>query len=170
MQTYENKQALIDEINKRAGLFIHEFDDVTNANKDTPAENIDRTPAQMIAYQLGWMSLILEWEREERHGKPVITPTPGYKWNALGGLYQHFYQEYADYSISELCTLFSERVRDIIAFLDTLSEDETFLPGGRKWASSTPSNWPIWKWIQVNTVAPFTSFRTKIRRWKKLHG
>ncbi|MER2002308.1 MAG: ClbS/DfsB family four-helix bundle protein, partial [Carnobacterium inhibens] len=24
-----------------------------------------------------------------------------------------------------------------------------------------------WKWIHINTVAPFTNFRTKIRKWKK---
>ncbi len=147
---YENKQALIDEINKRAGFFIHEFDDVANVNKDTLIEGIDRDTGAMIAYQLGWMSLILEWERKERDGKPVVTTAPGYKWNALGGLYQHFYQEYAVLFNFCICALFSERVRDIIAFLDTLSEDDLFLPGGRKWASSTPSNWPVWKWIQVN--------------------
>ncbi len=170
MQTYENRQALIDEINKRACLFILEFDEVANADRDTLAEGVDRTPAQMIAYQLGWMSLILRWEREEQEGKTVITPAPGYKWNALGNLYQRFYQDYASCSVSELCVLFSEKVCDIIAFLNTLSEDELFLPGYRKWASSNPSNWPIWKWVQVNTIAPFTSFRAKIRKWKKVHS
>ncbi|MDU5101023.1 MAG: ClbS/DfsB family four-helix bundle protein, partial [Clostridium butyricum] len=24
------------------------------------------------------------------------------------------------------------------------------------------------KWIHINTVAPFKSFRTKIRKWKKI--
>ncbi|KWZ73162.1 hypothetical protein HMPREF3198_01521 [Winkia neuii] len=31
-----------------------------------------------------------------------------------------------------------------------------------------PSAWPVWKWVHINTVAPFTTFRTKIRKWKKL--
>lgn len=170
MQKYENKQKLIDAINKSADLFIHEFADVANADKDTLIESVDRTPAQMIAYQLGWMSLLLEWEKKEQNGKAAVMPAPGFKWNALGGLYQNFYREYANYSISELSVLFSEKASDIVAFLNMLTEDEVFLPGGRKWASSTSSNWPIWKWIQVNTVAPFTSFRTKIRKWKKLTG
>ena len=47
------------------------------------------------------------------------------------------------------------------------SQEELFEPGHRQWASSTPSAWPVWKWIHVNTVAPFTSFRMKIRRWKR---
>ena len=168
MQGYDNKQALIDEINERAELFIHEFDNVANADKDKRKDGVDRTPAQMIAYQLGWMSLILDWEKEEQEGKNVITPSAGYKWNNLGDLYQSFYREYENDSLSELRELFSQKVQDIVIFLTGLSEDEVFLPGGRGWAASTPSNWPVWKWIHINTVAPFTSFRAKIRKWKKL--
>lgn len=37
----------------------------------------------------------------------------------------------------------------------------------RNW-SSNKAQWPIWKWIHINSVAPFKNFRTKIRRWKKL--
>lgn len=170
MQKYENKQALIDEIDKRAELFFHEFDSVADEDKDQRENGVDRTPAQMIAYQLGWMSLILDWERAEQEGKTAVTPFSGYRWNNLGGLYQSFYRECEGNSLSELCDLFSERVHDITGFLAGLSEEEIFLPGGRRWASSTPSNWPVWKWVHINTVAPFTSFRTKIRKWKKLHG
>ncbi len=28
--------------------------------------------------------------------------------------------------------------------------------------------WEVYKFIHVNTVAPFGTFRTKIRKWKKL--
>nr|WP_231284711.1 ClbS/DfsB family four-helix bundle protein [Leptotrichia hofstadii] len=48
------------------------------------------------------------------------------------------------------------------------TEKELFKQNQRQWASTTPSNWPIWKWIHINTVAPFKTFRTKIRKWKKL--
>ncbi len=48
MQGYENKQALINEIRKRANLFISEFDSVNSADKDVSVEEVDRTPAQMI--------------------------------------------------------------------------------------------------------------------------
>ncbi|AQP77350.1 hypothetical protein B0X25_10755 [Listeria monocytogenes] len=26
----------------------------------------------------------------------------------------------------------------------------------------------MYKWIHINSVAPFTNFRTKIRKWKKI--
>ncbi|MGG7177400.1 ClbS/DfsB family four-helix bundle protein [Clostridium paraputrificum] len=168
MQEYENKLALINEINKRAELFIDEFKGISNEYKDKLVEGVDRTPAQMIAYQLGWISLILNWEKKEQEGDTVVTPSPDYRWNNLGGLYENFYEEYEGYTLSELINHFQNKVKEIISFVDSLSDEELFLPSGRKWSSSTPSNWPIWKWIHINTVAPFKSFRTKIRKWKKL--
>jgi hypothetical protein len=167
---YESKKALIDEITKSAKLFIDEFRSINNLDKDVFVNGVDRTPSQMIAYQLGWLNLILSWEQDNKEGKNVITPAPDYKWNNLGGLYQSFYDKYANDSIETLIELFNQDVHKIIQLVESYNDQELFEQGGRQWASSTPSNWPIWKWIHINTVAPFKTFRTKIRKWKKIKG
>lgn len=169
MVEYENRQELILEISKRAKLFIEEFNDINEKDKDKLIEGVDRTPTQMIAYQLGWMNLILHWEKQEKEGQIVMTPTPDYKWNNLGGLYENFYKQYDGYTLKDLCTMFTKAEQQIIELINNYTDIELFQQGGRKWSSSTPSNWPIWKWIHINTVAPFKSFRTKIRKWKKLN-
>lgn len=79
MQEYSSKKELIDEINKRAVLFINEFIEITDENKDTLVEGVDRGPAQMIAYQLGWMNLILLWEEKNKNDETVVTPSENYK-------------------------------------------------------------------------------------------
>ncbi len=167
MQEYANKIELMHEIEKTSHLFIREFADVTEAQKNLIVEGVDRTPAQMIAYQLGWMSLLLSWEKDEKNGQTVVTPAPGYKWNQLGGLYQSFYETYQEDSIRDLEQHFADKVKEILDWIQTLPENVLFQQSQRQWASSTPSNWPVWKWIHINTVAPFQSFRTKIRKWKK---
>jgi len=121
----------------------------------------------MIAYQLGWLHLILDWEKQEQQGTTVVTPHVDYKWNNLGGLYDSFYKQYENYSLQELRGIFEEAVQKIISLTEGYTDTELFQPGGRKWASSTPANWPVWKWIHINTVAPFKTFRSKIRKWKK---
>lgn len=153
MQSYESKKELIAEIEKTAVQFISEFVDVKETDKDKLIDGVDRTPAQMISYQLGWLDLIMKWDKDEQAGKTVITPGEGYKWNNLGALYQNFYNKYASYSLSELQKMFKEKVNTFIKWLDNFTEEEVFTPGSRKWASSTPSNWPIWKWVHINTVA-----------------
>jgi hypothetical protein len=168
VQEYADKEELIAEIQKTANLFICEFEDCREAGKDTTIPGVDRTPAQMIAYQLGWMALLRKWDAEELSGHVPELPAPGLKWNALGKLYQQFYDEYGRYSLAELSVMFKDAVNSLCLWIDGFSGEELFKTGGRKWASSTPSNWPIWKWIHINTVAPFKSFRGKIRKWKKL--
>lgn len=170
MQEYVDKNALIIEIKKTAKLFISEFDTISEDDKSLRLEEVDRTPQEIIAYQLGWMKLLLGWDKDERCGKEVVTPAPGYKWNQLGNLYQGFYKQYQDESLSMLVDLFNSTVDELIQWLSYFSEEELFCPEGRKWASSTPSNWPVWKWVHINTVAPFKSFRSKIRKWKKLYS
>ncbi len=170
MQGYESKQALIAEIEKTAALFFSEFSDVQEDDKDKLIDGVERTPSQMIAYQLGWLDLIMGWDKNEAEGKEVVTPCEGYKWNNLGALYQSFYERFSSYSLAELQELFKEKVLFFVEWLDGFAEEEGFTVGSRKWASSTPSNWPVWKWVHINSVAPFKSFRSKIRKWKKLNA
>jgi len=115
------------------------------------------------------MGLIRGWDKDELAGKEVVTPAPGYKWNQMGELYQGFYDNHKDISLAELTQMFQKSVDSLVEWLGGFCDDELFKSGGRKWASSTPSNWAIWKWVHINTVAPFKSFRSKIRKWKKLN-
>ncbi|MCD0037583.1 ClbS/DfsB family four-helix bundle protein, partial [Streptococcus agalactiae] len=45
-----------------------------------------------------------------------------------------------------------------------------FKPHMRKWAdgATKPATWEVYKFIHVNTVAPFGTIRNKIRKWKKI--
>ena len=170
MQGYESKEALVAEIRRTAELFIREFDDVAEADADTRLEGVDRTPREMLAYQLGWMALMRGWDADELAGKDVVTPAPDCKWNQMGALYQGFYDRHADEPLEQLKRAFEADVEALTQWVEGFSDEELFEPGGRKWAQSTPSNWPVWKWIHTNTVAPFKSFRSKIRKWKKARG
>jgi hypothetical protein len=166
MREYQDKEELLETIEKTYRLFASEFDEVPSDKINVRLPGVDKTPQEMLAYQLGWLALVMSWEQDELRGKSVITPSPGYKWNQLGLLYQHFYAEYNSYSLLQLRTLLDERVALWCAWIAGLSEEELFTPGVRCW-TVTSANWPLWKWLHINSVAPFMSFRTKIRKWKK---
>ena len=99
MRAYENKEELKIEINKAFGKYISEFEDIPESLKDKRFAEVDRTPAENLAYQVGWTSLVLKWEEDERNGLPVKTPSNEFKWNQLGELYQWFTDTYAHLSI-----------------------------------------------------------------------
>lgn len=170
MRTYLDKKDLKAEINKKFEKYITEFDDIPESLKDKRVEEVDRTPAENLSYQVGWTTLLLKWENDEKEGLEVKTPSEEFKWNQLGELYQYFTDTYAHLSIEELRNILEENVESICEMIDSLSEEELFMPHKREWADNATKTavWEVYKFIHINTVAPFGTFRTKIRKWKKL--
>lgn len=170
MRTYENKEELKAEIKKAFEKYILEFDDIPEIMKDKRINEVDRTPAENLAYQVGWTTLVLKWEEDEKKGLDVKTPSDKFKWNQLGELYDWFTDTYAHKSLKELKELLTKNVEEIFLMIDEFTEEELFKPHMRKWAddATKTATWEVYKFIHVNTVAPFGTFRTKIRKWKKL--
>lgn len=167
MREYSGKKELVDTIQKKYQKYISEFATIPENLKEKRVEDVDKTPSENLSYQLGWINLLLQWEKDEQQGKNVKTPAKGYKWNNLGGLYQSFYNQYGSFSLKEQEILLTKSVMELCKWINSLSDKELFEPEQRKWAT-TKAKWPLWKWIHINTVAPFTNFRIKIRKWKKL--
>ena len=167
MKTYQSRQILVDEINRTYELFREEFEGIGPNSFDLRLEDIDKTPREMIAYQIGWLTLVRLWDRDELEGLAVVTPSPRYKWNQLGGLYLEFYTQYKNCSSDELLKTFRDAKDDFVLWVLSLDDSVLFEPRKRAWAT-TSANWPLWKWIHINSVAPFTNSRPKIRKWKRL--
>lgn len=137
---------------------------------DKRVDEVDRTPAENIAYQVGWTTLLLQWEENEQTGRKVNTPSDQFKWNRLGELHQWFTDTYAHLSLEESKARLKENITSIYMMIDSLSEKEFFKPHMRVWADEPTKTavWEVYKFIYVNTVAPFETFRTKIRKRKKV--
>ncbi|NSC72567.1 ClbS/DfsB family four-helix bundle protein, partial [Blautia obeum] len=43
---------------------MSEFDIIPESLKDKSVEEVDRTPAVNLAYQVGWTTLVLKWESD----------------------------------------------------------------------------------------------------------
>lgn len=170
MRVYKNKEELKTEINKTFKKYILEFDNIPEVLKDKRVNEVDRTPAENLAYQVGWTTLLLKWEEDEKNGIQVKTPSDKFKWNQLGELYQYFTDTYAHLSLQELKIKLNKNINSIYIMIDLLSEEELFKPHMRKWSDEATKTaiWEVYKFIHINTVAPFSSFRTKIRKWKKV--
>lgn len=170
MKQYASKEELKEEIIKSYKKYIEEFNDIDENLKDKRIEEVDRTPAENLSYQVGWTSLLLKWEESEKAGIEVKTPSEKFKWNELGKLYEWFNESYSNLSLKELKSILDENINKILKLIDDMTEEELFNPHMRRWADDATKTavWEVYKFIHVNTVAPFKTFRTKIRKWKKL--
>ena len=166
MIQYKNKQELIEAINKAYEKFVVEFLEVKNEEIHKRIESVEKTPAEMIAYQIGWLNHIMQWEKDELAGKEVIIPAPGIKWNEIGKLVQTFYDKHNKGDIKSMLSEFAKTKEEFVEWVATLDEKTLFELNQRKWAY-IKAGWPVWKWLHINSVAPFTNFRPQIRKWKK---
>ncbi|CAM4391674.1 ClbS/DfsB family four-helix bundle protein [Paenibacillus typhae] len=163
---YNSKQELLDTIHTNYILFDAEFTGISDRHRNLRIPEVDKTPGEIIAYQLGWLHLVMGWDKAELAGRSVPMLSADYKWNQLGGLYQSFYKEYESYTLTELRGLLRQAEQEWLAWVGSLTEEELFTQGVRVWTGSK-DNWPMARWIHINSAAPFKTFRAKIRKWKK---
>ena len=166
MTQYKNKQDLIGAINKSYDLFVAEFEGIKDSEMHVRKSGVDKTPAEMIAYQIGWLNHVMQWEKDELAGKVVVTPAPGIKWNEIGKLVQTFYEKFNKGSMAAMLAHFDKTKREFVAWIESLDEKTLFELNTRKW-TYIKAGWPMWKWLHINSVAPFTNFRPQIKKWGK---
>ena len=83
MRTYRDKEYLKNEIRQSFEKYISEFDTVPEALKDKRVPGVDRTPAENLAYQVGWTTLLLKCEADEKRGMDVKDRKVQFKWKQL---------------------------------------------------------------------------------------
>jgi hypothetical protein len=141
-----------------------EFDVVSPESERNQSVEGNLSCCDMVSYQVGWARLLMGWEQQESEGNAAAMPAEGFKWNQLRELAQSFYEKDSNKSLRQLRTEFKTCYQELAAWIESLSEKELFEPHQRNW---TGDKWAIVKWIQVNSIAPYRSARTKVRRWKK---
>lgn len=159
-----NKRELLNSFDAAFSKLFDELASVPFEQERVPGIEGGLSPCDLVAYQIGWGRLLLAWDRLEAQGRPVEMPAHGFKWNQLGPLARSFYQEFGDHTLAQLLSRFAALADEIRGFIEASSEGLLFGVGERRWAGA---KWPLAKWIQVNTVAPYGSARTKLRKWKK---
>ncbi len=166
MRICENREEVKNEINKSFAKYISEFNDIPEHLKDMRVDEVDRTPAENLAYQVGGTTLIIKLQLDERKRLYVKTPSDNFKWNQLGKLYQWFTDTYAHLSLKDLKAMLNENINMIYEMIESLNDEELFEQHMRKCADETTKTavWKVYKFIHFNTIAPFGTFRTKIRK------
>ncbi len=144
-----------------------EFDAVNLENERKGEIGDGISCCDVIAYQLGWGKLLMGWEKIELSGQLAEMPAPGFKWNQLSELAKLFYREHENRSLQDLRQEFFDLYQSLMEWINTLSEKQLFEPRQCQW---TGDKWARVKWIQINTIAPYQSARTKVRRWKRQAG
>lgn len=127
------------------------------------ADGTAMSPADLVAYLIGWNELVLKWLDRDDRGEPVDFPEAGFKWNQLGLLAQKFYADYSTLDWQELLARLRDAKAGLIATITTRSDQELY---GIAWNGK----WTKGRMIQFNTSSAYANARARIRAWQKAQG
>lgn len=125
--------------------------------------------ADLIAYQIGWGKLLINWYEIGLKGKTPQMPGEGFlKWDYTG-LAKHFYEKYGcNDSIQQEQEFFNvvKRIIDITEYeFETNNLDKLGVWG---WCTLTSGKqWPLSKWITVNSASSYKRAISLINRFIK---
>lgn len=125
--------------------------------------------ADIIAYQVGWANLLLTWYYAGIAGKIPIMPGEGFTTWDYVGLAQHFYTKYHYDASSKQDTVFCDIVQQIIEIVETEYHNGNLdRIGVWQWCTlKSGKQWPLSKWVRVNTVAPYKRAQKLIKDYIK---
>lgn len=118
------------------------------------------SPADLVAYLIGWNELVLTWLERDDSGTAVDFPETGYNWNELGLLAQKFYADYQAASYPALLDHLTDVKTRLVETISARTDEELYgAPWYRKWTKG--------RMIQLNTSSPYANARSRIRKWLK---
>ncbi len=118
------------------------------------------SPANLVAYLIGWNELVLKWLNHDDRNESVEYPEVGFKWNQLGLLAQKFYADYSALGWCDLLSLLAEVKSKLVATVTVRSNEELY---GAGWYGK----WTKGRMIQLNTSSPYANARNRVRAWLK---
>lgn len=114
------------------------------------------SPADLVAYLIGWNEQVLTWHLRRREGLPDELPALGVRWNELGLLAQRYYSEHTSDSWGSLRAQLAEAKGRIVALINSYSDDDLY---GEPWYGK----WTMGRMISFNTSSPYVNARGRIR-------
>lgn len=123
----------------------------------------------LIAYQIGWGKLLIHWYNSGLQSENIVMPGHGFSTWDYTGLAKYFYSKYGYDGHTIQLEEFKKVITLIIKIVDSeyasgnLEKigvwDWCTLPSGKQW--------PLSKWVIVNTSSPYKRATALIRKCMK---
>lgn len=122
-----------------------------------------------LAYQIGWGKLLIGWYEQGLAGEAPEMPGEGFSSWDYKGIALHFYQKYHMQGLQMQLLEFEKIVKTIIEIAER-EHARGYLEKAGIWPWCTLKSgkqWPLSKWIRVNSIAPYKKASTAVRKLKK---
>jgi hypothetical protein len=124
--------------------------------------------SDLVAYQIGWGKCVIRWYEAGIQGGMPTMPGEGFSsWNYTA-IAQYFYQKYHYDGFEKQMQVFHEVVLRLLEIVEAEHQtDRLDQTGVWNWCTlSSGKQWPLSKWIRVNTASPYKRAAQLIKKCK----
>ena len=114
----------------------------------------------LMAVRAWWTQSVVDWIEAGKRGEYPVTPAPGYRWRETPRLNTEIVTNCQDESYVSICERLYKGYDHVISTIDSLDDHELLDVGVFNWAG----NYPLSRWISINTARQYTTARTYLRR------
>jgi hypothetical protein len=120
----------------------------------------------VVAYQIGWGHCVIRWYEAGIQGKIPEMPGEGFSTWDYVGIARQFYQKYQYDSVEKQMAIFHQVVSRILEIVEEEDRKGNLDQLGIWLWCTLPSGkqWPLSKWVKINTSAPYKRATSLIKR------
>lgn len=165
MQNPTTKSELLATVQSDYGALLDLVQRFSPDEQQMPGVNDEWAIKDILAHLAAWEQLFLGWYQAGARSETPATPAPGYTWGwkSLGELNQRIYWQYRDESLAEVTHALAASHEQVLALIQTLSEEELFTPGLYGWLGKAT----LAASIRANTYNHYRWAIKLIRQWEK---
>jgi len=91
------------------------------------------TPAEHLAHVVAWQRRLLIWFEDDRLGRPVVRPEPGWTFDQTDAMNEHYHEATRGISIADARAAFDAAHVEVEALVRRLSDRDLTDPGRFLW-------------------------------------
>lgn len=114
----------------------------------------------LLAVRGWWTEKVIDWIEAGKRGEIPVTPAEGYRWKETPSLNAEIVKKSQRASYRSIRSRLDRSFARVVPTIDSLSDRELLVIGIFAWAG----NYPISRWISINTARQYTTARTLIRK------
>lgn len=120
----------------------------------------DWSVKDLLVVRAWWTERVVLWIEAGRRGEIPVTPGEGYGWKETPRLNQDLVEGARRESFRSVKQRLRAGYEQVIRVIGELGDRELLDAGAFEWAG----NYPLARWISMNTVRQYTTARTHLRR------
>lgn len=150
---------LLESIRTNRGLLDKKFARLTPEQMTWPGSMGEWSVKDILAHLVDWEQRFIAWYRAGLRDEVPITPAPGYTWRELPDLNQVWFERHKDERLETVLEQYENSYQEILALVESMTEQEIFEPGYYEWTGDSP----LLPWIAANTSSHYNWARRNIR-------